>query len=107
MKLLTKAILDAFKKQGDTSEMRAEDVRVIVKFFNPSGVGTWFATEYDSDARRFFGYATLGDPDNAELGYFSLDELEAFRGRFGLKIERDMWFGDHTLKEVMDKKGRL
>jgi hypothetical protein len=107
MKLLTKEILKAFEKQGDTSEKRAEDVKVIAKFFNPGGAGTWFATEYDPERRVFFGYANIGDDLNAEPGYFSLDELESFRGRFGLKIERDMYFGNHTLKEVVDKKGRL
>ena len=52
----------------------------------------------------FFGWATLGDPQNAELGYFSLDELESVRGRFGLKIERDLhWDDTTTLKTVMDR----
>ena len=27
-----------------------------------------------------------------ELGYASLSELSAYRGRFGLGIERDLWF---------------
>ena len=52
----------------------------------------------------FFGYVNLIGKDCAELGYFSLDELESFKGRFGLGIERDLHFGmEHTLQEVMDK----
>lgn len=107
MKLITEELLEAFKKQGDTSSKGAEEVMVIAKFFNPTGAGTWFATEYDSEARIFFGYATLGDPEMAELGTFSLDELQEYRGRFNLGIERDLHFHDHTLREVMDAKGMM
>jgi hypothetical protein len=43
----------------------------------------------------------------AELGAFSLDELQGSRGRLGLGVERDLHFGDHTLREVIDAKGRM
>lgn len=107
MKLLTKEILKAFEKQGDTDNKKPEDIKIIAKFFYPRGAATWFATEYDPETRCFFGYVTLGDPENAELGPFSLEELESFRDNWGLKIERDLYFGEHTLREVMDKRGRL
>lgn len=107
MKLLTNELLEEFKKQGDTSNKSADEVKVIVKFFNPTRVGTWFATEYDPETRIFFGYANLGDPEMAELGTFSLDELQEFRGRFGLGIERDLHFHNHTLKEVMNARGMM
>ena len=106
MELLTAELLEEFKKQGDTSDKKAEDVRIIAKYFNPTGAGTWFATEYDPVDRIFFGYANLGDPEMAELGTFSLDELQAYKDkRFGLGIERDLHFHDHTLQEVIDKRG--
>jgi hypothetical protein len=101
MKLLTKEILNNFKRQGDTSKMEAEQVKVIVKFFNPVGIGTWYATEYNEDEKMFFGYVSLFGDHNDELGYFSLEELESIKGQFGLGIERDMYFRKHTLKEVM------
>jgi len=107
MELLNDELLEAFKKQGDTSHKEAEDITVIAKFFNPTGVGTWFATEYDPADRIFFGYANLGDPEMAELGSFSLDELQKYRGRFGLGIERDLFFKNKTLKEVIDARGRM
>ena len=103
MKLLTAEILKAFEKQGRCDTKKAEDIKVIVKFFNPTGAGSWFASEYNPKDRCFFGYVNLGDKEMAELGYFSLDELTAYRGRFGLGIERDLHFREHTLKEVMEK----
>lgn len=45
----------------------------VVKFFNPIGIGTWLATEIDSDGDKLFGLAQLNDAP--ELGSFSLEEL--------------------------------
>jgi len=106
-KFITKDILKRLPPLYANEEKDPSEVKVIAKWFNPTGAGTWFATEYDPEERIFFGYVTLGDDDCAELGYFSRDELESYRGRFGLGIERDQWFKGATLQEVMDKKGRL
>ena len=101
MKLLTKAILKKLPPMRSQEHTPSDQVRIPVKFFNPTGAGTWYATEYDPDTRMFFGYAHITD---GELGYFSLDELEAFRGRFGLGIERDAhWDSTTTLKTIMDR----
>lgn len=99
-KLLTKDIekkLPALRSQDGKDP---KDVRVIVKFFNPYGAGTWYATEFDPADRLFFGYAKITD---GELGYFSLDELASVRGPFGLGIERDLYWDDKTtLQAVLD-----
>ncbi len=102
MKLLTKQILADFKKQGHTDGKPSNEVKIIAKFFNPVGAGNWYAVEYDEEERLFFGFVSLFNDWNDELGYFSLDELESYRGPLGLGIERDMHFGDHTLQEVLD-----
>ncbi len=103
MNLLTKEILKRLPKIGETSELSMEDVKVPLKLFNPCGVGTWYITEYDPEEKLAFGFANLGDPVMAELGYISLEELEALRLPLGMKIERDIHFGfNHTLKEVVD-----
>lgn len=102
MKLLTKQILADFKKQGYTDGKPKDQVKVIVKFFNPTGAGNWYAVEYDETERLFFGFASIFNDYNDELGYFSLDELESYRGPLGLGIERDMHFGEHTLQEILD-----
>lgn len=99
---MTKELLDAFKKQGYTDGKPKDQVKVIAKYFNPVGRGTWYAVEFNEEDRCFFGYCTGLDYD--ELGYFSLDEFESLRLPMGLGIERDLHFGmEHTLKEIMDK----
>lgn len=39
----------------------------------------WLVTEYDPAEDVAFGWACLGDRQNAELGYVNLGELEAIR----------------------------
>ena len=102
MKLLTKEILNAFTKQSDTSNKNPKDIKIIVKFFNPVGRGQWYATEYDEANRIFFGFVSIFNDYNDELGSFSLDELEEYRGPLGLGIERDLHFGTHYLNEVLE-----
>ena len=72
-----------------------------VKFFCPWGLATWWVYEYDPESRMCFGYALLDDPDLAELGYFSLEELEAVRGPFGLTIERDLHYTPQPLSVIV------
>lgn len=96
MKLLTKTLEKRFKAVG--CQEKVDDPIVIAKFFNPTGAGTWYATEYNAETRIFFGFVVLHD---RELGYFSLDEMENYRGRFGLGIERDRYFSEQRLSEVM------
>lgn len=101
MKLMTKALLNRFKAIG--SQAHIKDPIIVAKFFNPTGAGTWYATEYDPDQRLFFGYVSIWGDWNDEWGYFSLDELEAFRGKFGLKIERDLYFDEQPASQALKK----
>lgn len=98
MKLLTKQI----RKQLPAiySQEKNPDPLCVVKFFDPSGRGTWYGTEFDG-TDRFFGFVVspLGS-DCDELGYFSLSELGSIRGRFGLGIERDLYWTPAPLSEV-------
>ena len=107
MHLMTNELMAKFPSLYETEGKTPEEVQVVAKFFNPAGTGSWFAVEFDPEERIFFGYVNLGDDDCAELGYFSLDELEAVRLPGGLTIERDLHFGNHTLAEVMEAKGNL
>ena len=100
MKLLTKAIEARFAKLG---RQDTPDAEVVVKFFTPWSNWTWYATEYDPTTRTFFG---LVEGFETELGSFSLDELEALRGPWGLKVERDLHLPKHlTLAHVRNAKG--
>ena len=97
MKLITKELEKRFKEVG--SQDGDKDPIVIAKFFNPTGAGTWYATEYDPENRIFFGYVSIFGDYNDEWGDFSLDELQNFPGRFGLGIERDLHCGEKRISE--------
>ena len=98
MKLMTKQLEERFAQVGKQED--AKDPLVIAKFFNPAGAGTWYATEYHPDDRVFFGYASIFGDHNDEWGYFSLDELESYKGPFGLGIERDLYWTEKRASQV-------
>lgn len=95
MKLLTKGILSAFPEFGST-DGEGDSAKVIVKFFDPTGSWTWYATEFDGED-TFFG---LVCGHEQELGYFSLSELQSVKGALGLGIERDLHLGPLTIGEA-------
>ena len=97
MKLLTKELEIRFKKIG--SQENEKDPIVVARFFNATGAGTWWATEYDPTDKTFFGYVSIFGDHNDEWGSFSLEELESFKGRFGLGIERDLYCGEMKISE--------
>ena len=100
MKLVTKELEEKFKKYPfDSQEGLLGNAKVIVKYFNPVGVGTWLITEAEKQENGkylFFGYCNLGDDQNAEFGYVSQEDLENTNLPFGLKIERDMYLSEDT-----------
>jgi len=104
MKLLTEELIQVFPRLYTTDNLPPEQVKIVAKFFYPRSAATWYATEYDPEEQLFFGYVNLGDPQCAELGYFSLEELEGFKDRLGIEIERDLYFGEHYLSEVLGGK---
>lgn len=91
MKLITKAIEKKLENTPFYSTDGNTIKEVLVKFFNPAGIGTWyvFEAEKHGDDWEFFGLVDLYEK---ELGYFTLSELESIRLPFGLSIERDLYF---------------
>lgn len=104
MKIITKVIEAAFAKQGYTGNMSSDKIKIVMKLFNPTGAGTWYLYEKE-DEDIYWAFVNLGDAEMAECGRVSMQELLAFRGRFGLPLERDMHFEplSMSLKEVQDK----
>jgi len=101
MELLPKELEKLFPPLYATEGKDPKDIKIIAKFFAPWTDWTWYAIEYDPQKKIFFGY--VRGIEN-ELGYFSLEELQSIKGPFGLKVERDIYFGfNHTLAEVMEK----
>lgn len=106
MKLLTQDLLIRFEQVGRQEDN--QDPLVIAKFFNPTGAGTWYATEYNPESKMFFGYVSIFGDWNDEWGYFSLTELESLKGPFGLGIERDIYFTSKPFNQISEiKKGGL
>ena len=127
MKLLTQEIIKNFEKVGQ--QENSKDPLVIVKFFNPTGAGTWYATEMyyrvlpkegdENDVNVkdykpkpgdlitevfFFGYVSIFGDWNDEWGYFSLSELKEVSGLAGLGIERDLYAGlPRPISEICPK----
>lgn len=106
MKLMTKELEEEFKKYplGSQDGLLGQ-AKVIAKFFNPMGVGTWFITEAEKQEDgdyEMFGYCHLGDDELAEFGYVMLSELQSIKGPLGMGIERDLYLSkDCTLIEAL------
>ena len=79
-------------------EARAEAPIGRVKLFDPTGSWTWYVAGYDPETRLAYG---LVDGFEAEYGEFSMEELCAVRGRFGLPIERDLHWRPRLLEECL------
>ena len=72
-----------------TEDIPTEEKIVYAKFFSPSSDMSWFATEYDPEQKKFFGYVgTPRRPEDAEWGYFDLKELQ------DNNIERDAYWDE-------------
>ena len=105
MQLLTAAIrarLLANGRQQAATNPDADDIDFapVVRLFNPCGAATWLLTELDPDEPDIaFGLCDLG-MGTPELGTVRISELESYRGRLGLGIERDMhWTPRGTLRD--------
>ena len=88
MKLLTKAQRERLLRNG----ARPGDHSPHVKWFFPAGAATWLVSELDPedpDVAHCLADLGMGYP---EVGSVRVSELQAFRGRFGLGIERDLHF---------------
>lgn len=100
MKLFTKAIEKKAQAQFPLGSDMEKQV-VVAKFFNPTGLGTWWLLNQDpSDPDYCWGIVQLYE---TEVGSFSKSELENYRGRFGLGIERDLHFEEINAKELLNK----
>jgi hypothetical protein len=85
------------------SQEGKKDPMVVCKFFDPTSSWTWYVIEggKQEDDYLFFGYVVGLE---AELGYFSLSELEnckqGLTGLRALPIERDLFFTPCKLSQV-------
>jgi hypothetical protein len=97
MKLLTKEILKKATSQYELgSDMEKQNI--VAKFFDPYGSWTWFLMNIDpKDNDYCWG---IVDGFAAEVGSFSIKELESISSPFGgPRIERDKFW---TPKKAID-----
>jgi len=87
-----------------TALLTPENITVWAKFFTPSSSWAWFVVEFDPNSRECYGLVCGFEK---EFGYFSLDELEAVVGPYGLGVEVDKWWVPKSLAEVMKAEGML
>ena len=102
MKLLTKALRQKLLANG----AKRADHRPVVKWFYPCGAATWLASELDPedpDIAHCLADLGMGHP---EIGSVRISELAAFRGRFGLGIERDLHFRPKHALSIYAKAAR-
>ena len=102
MMLMTKELEKVFEKYPiGSQDGKGMDAEVVVKYFNPCGVGTWLITEGEKQENGdwlFFGYCHLFE---WEWGYVTLSELESVRLPFGLSIERELYVTGGCVKDYI------
>ena len=99
MKLFTKSIEARLVKNYELAKQgKEEELKVVVKLFNPTGLGTWYLTYMNPESNVAWGLAHIHEK---EQGFINVAELKEFKGRMGLGIERDRMFESNkkTLKE--------
>ncbi len=88
-----------------SQEDQGFDARIVVKYFDIFGGGTWLITEgtYENGRWLFFGYITL-DGVTWEWGYVYLNELLQLNVKFP-RIERDLHMQrDITVRQYLQGK---
>ena len=102
MKLLTAEIIQKLPKLYSQDGKDPKDVKIVVKFFTPWSNWTWFVSEGEEQPHGDWLFFGMVHGFEKELGYFTLSEIESIKGPMGLKIERDKYYGEHTLADVME-----
>ncbi|MBN8570395.1 MAG: DUF2958 domain-containing protein [Ignavibacteria bacterium] len=100
MELFTKEIEAKAQEQYQKGNDLESQV-VVAKFFNPTGTGTWYLLNQDpEDTDYCWGICHIFE---WEIGSFLKSDLENYRGRYGLGIERDLNCEEVNAKEFWDK----
>jgi len=112
MELLPNEILEKLQAQdmyhpsGPGRELSSEELIVVVQYMMMDSDWKWYACSASKDEIsgdvQFFG---LVNGLEIELGYFWLSELKKARGSFKLPVQRNPFWRERTLKEVMQEVG--
>lgn len=83
------------------------DAKVLVKYFNPYGAGTWLileGQELDNGDYELYGYMHILE---WEYGYILLSQLERIKFCNSASIERDIYTKNKTLGDFLKENGQL
>ena len=70
----------------------------MAKFFDPCGAWTWYLMNQDPYDPDYLWGIVKGN--EIEMGSFSLAELSSVKNKFGIGIERDLWFTPKPASEI-------
>lgn len=99
MRLMT----EAHKRQAQKQYAMGSDLeqKIVCKVFDPCGSYTAYIMNQDpNDPDYLWGIVSWME---VEMGSMSLSDLSTVKNRFGLGMERDLHFGDHTAQWVWDE----
>ena len=98
MKLITKQLEKELAKYPLYSQDSKGDNAIAVCKFFLQGY-TWYVLEAEKNDNDYEFYGiTVGQ--FAELGYFTLSQLESVTGQWGLRVERDRGFKATKVKDL-------
>jgi hypothetical protein len=96
-------VMASVPKLYDTESVLTKDKMFVLHFF-VAGCDWWIA-EVDPDTWTAFGFANLGDPQNAEWGYVDLLELGEVMAADGmLVVERDLHWTPAKASDVIGER---
>jgi len=93
--LIPQEILKTIPNLYETQDL--EDPICHIKLFTPDANFTWYIIESSIDEDICYGYVKGLE---AELGYFSLNEIQQIRGSLNLPVEIDSSFKPTLLSVV-------
>lgn len=96
MELFTKEIEKRAEEQCNLGS-NLKNQNAVAKFFNPNGAGTWYLINKEKNSDYCWGICHIFE---WEIGSFLKSDLENFRGKFGLGIERDLHFEEVNAEEL-------
>lgn len=97
MKLMTKQLEKELSKYPLYSQDGKGEDAIVCKFFLQGY--TWYVLEAEKNDNDYDFYGiTVGQ--FAELGYFTLSQLESVTGQWGLRVERDRGFKPTKVKDL-------
>ncbi|MFY0632078.1 MAG: hypothetical protein JXR05_17090 [Flavobacteriaceae bacterium] len=100
MKLITKELLKRFEEVG--SQIGSENPIIIAKFIPPLLDGVFYATDYDTDKKAFYGYFIDVEHKRYLNCFFTDKSLQVQVSSHCFSAKRDWDFKEIYLSELQN-----